>query len=130
MKVIKNIQEYLSKNKKKWRCSRNLALDILSISNICNSLVSLQRALFLERCIRQICTWFKVENKVCIFFMEEFGLVSGLNYKPIYESNIDNVGSDDSARLYKELTNGLERCTTFKLEDMFMNFTSTDDRKL
>lgn len=62
--------------------------------------------------------------------MEEFGLVSGLNYKHIYESNIDNVVSDDSARLYKELTNGLERCTTFKLEDMFMNFTSTDDRKL
>ena len=60
--------------------------------------------------------WFKVGNKVYIFYMEEFALATGLNCKPLYKPNIDNVDGNDCARLYKELMDGLERCTTFKLE--------------
>ena len=58
--------------------------------------------------------WFKVGNKICRFSIEEFALVTGLNCKPLYKPNTDNMDGAGCARLFKELMDGLERCTTSK----------------
>lgn len=51
--------------------------------------------------------------------MEVFALVIDLNCKPLYKPNTDNMDSDGYVRLYKELIDSLERCTTFKSKDLF-----------
>lgn len=58
-----------------------------------------------------------------------FVLVTDLNCKPLYKPNTDNMDSDGYVRLYKVLIDSLERCTTFKSKDLFMNSPSTNDRK-
>lgn len=99
MKTIKNIQECLCKNQ------NHIAF------------------LFRKMHLLDMSMWFKLENKVCRFFMEESALVSGL-------TNTYNIDGNGSTRLYKELMDGLKRCTTSKLEDLFMNSTLTNNRKI